>query len=193
MPVYFVRETIDTKESRETQLNRNSRDLQREVIQTLGLTLPGAPQDEPKADKNRFNLVDGNYPGMAVTKTNTHINALTAEATFTTQLYMEQNALIDGVLFHSGPRNRAALAVVGAGRTCVLRNCVFEKVEEDTSFHIELADANAKMIAIGCIFRGPSKTSTILTNPGIAANAVFVGCFDETGNGYGTSTQVGCL
>ena len=193
MPVYLIRETLDTSESREMQLNRKYRDLVRETVQSLALRLPGDNLEETMTSNNTFNLVSGDYIGMNVENDHSHVKGLTADSKFTSQLGLNNSAIVEGILFNSSGDNQGSLALVGIGRTCVFRNCVFEKTEEATSYHIELAATTSKMLAIGCVFRGPAKSTPILLNPGIAANAVFVGCFDQTANGYGTSTQVGCL
>lgn len=193
MPVYFMREVIDTSESREMQLNRQYRDLVRDTVQSLSVSLPGSAIEEDLDKGNTFALAGGDHVGPDLNKPNSHIRGLPPSSAFTSQVGINSNAIVEGMLFKSSAENRGALALVGAGVTSVFRNCVFEKVEQDISYHIEMATSTSKILAIGCVFIGPSKSTPILLNPGVAASAVFVGCFDQTGNGYGTSTQVGCL
>ena len=193
MPSFLLRELIDTTETREMQINRQHRDSVRQVVQSLDVTMPGSTLDEIQKTNNHFTVTGGTYPGGELSKDNTLVSGLGSSSRFTNQLILNNNVVLDGLYLTSSDDNAAALAVVKTGHTVVFRNCVFEKTLEATSYHIELEGTTSKMIAIGCVFRGPSKSTSILDNPGVAANAVFVGCFDQTGNGYGTSTQVGCL
>ena len=193
MPSFLLRELIDTTETREMQINRQHRDSVRQVVQSLDVTMPGSTLDEIQKTNNHFTVTGGTYPGGELSKDNTLVSGLGSSSRFTNQLILNNNVVLDGLYLTSSDDNAAALAVVKTGHTVVFRNCVFEKTLQATSYHIELEGTTSKMIAIGCVFRGPSKRTSILDNPGVAANAVFVGCFDQTGNGYGTSTQVGCL
>ena len=193
MPSFLLRELIDTTETREMQINRQLRDSVRQVVQSLNTTMPGSTLDEVQKTNNHFTVTNGTYPGGELSKDNTLVSGLGSSSRFTGQIILNNNVVLDGLYLTSSDDNAASLAIVKTGHTVVFRNCVFEKTLEATSYHIELEETTSRVIAIGCVFRGPSKSTSILDNPGVAANAVFVGCFDQTGNGYGTSTQVGCL
>lgn len=193
MSPLLSRELLDTTETREMQINRQHRDAVREVVQTFSITMPGSNLDEVQKTNNHFTVTGGEYPGGQLSKDNTLVSGLGSSSRFTNQLTLNNNVVLDGLYLTSSDQNSAALAVVKAGHTVVFRNCVFEKTVDATSYHIDLEGTTSKVIAVGCVFRGPSKATPILLNPGVAANAVFVGCFDQTGNGYGTSTQVGSL
>jgi hypothetical protein len=193
MPVYFMRESIDTSESREMQLNRQYRDMVRETVQSLTVSLPGDGLVEEEESENVFNLTGGEYSGKVFESENTHIRGLTASSSFNSQVQVREDAVIDGMRFVSSSENLSSLVVVSSGVKCVFRNCVFEKTQESDSNHIAMDSSTTKILAIGCVFIGPLKGPILLNPGGVAANAVFVGCLDLTGGGYGTSTQVGCL
>tara|TARA_R100001163_G_C5056838_1_gene193326 strand:+ start:120 stop:650 length:531 start_codon:yes stop_codon:yes gene_type:complete len=175
------------------QLNRQYRDMVRETVQSLAISLPGDDLVEEEESANIFNLTGGEYSGKMFKSGNTHVRGLSASSSFNSQVKVAEDAVIDGVRFVSSPENMSSLVYVSDGVRCVFRNCVFEKTLEADSWHIEMVSSTTKILAVGCVFIGPLKTSILLNPGGVAANAVFVGCSDLTGSGYGTSTQVGCL
>ena len=193
MPVYFMRESIDTSESREMQLNRQYRDMVRETVQSLTVSLPGDGLVEEEESGNIFNLTGGEYSGKMFQSLNTHIRGLSASSSFNSQVKIAEDAIIDGMKFVSSPDNMSSLVYVSDGVWCVFKNCVFEKSLEADQYYIEMVSSTTKILAVGCVFIGPLKGPILLNPGGVAANAVFVGCADLTGSGYGTSTQVGCL
>jgi len=160
-----------------------------EVIGSLGLIAPGDPITETLKRGNTFALAPGDHGGNIFDKPDTELVAPVPGAVVTKALTINDDAVIDGVVFNT-PTGSGALVTVTGGTT-VFRGCTFEKPEDDTSSHVSVA-SGPKAILIGCVFRGSGTTANrVVDHPAGAATDVQVAfCYNKTGNTLGNAADI---
>lgn len=162
------------------------------AVESLGIIEPGNAMKEVKKKGNLFSLSPGSHGGAAMSMPDTEIHGLGPGAVVNRPVSFTSDAVVDGVTFSTG-EGPASVRVNGTA-VVVLRNCTFERPEDDVFSHIAVA-TGAKAIVLGCVFRGSGTTAVPVVNHGGAAANVQIGfCYNKTGNTLftgGTATSTG--
>jgi hypothetical protein len=160
-----------------------------EMMDSLGIIMPGESVAEPLKRQNLLLLAPGAHGGNIFKKPDTELHALAPGAVVTRPLFIEDDAVIDGVIF-SAAAGTGPLVTVSGGTT-VFRGCTFEKPEDDTASQVSVT-SGPKAILLGCIFRGSGTTaSRVVDHPAGAATDVQVAfCYNKTGNTLGNAADI---
>lgn len=160
-----------------------------EVVESLGINMPGDPVVETLKQKNLFLFAPGRHGGNIFKKPDTELHALAPGAVVTMPLTVEDDTVIDGIVFSTATGTGPLVTI--SGGTTVFRGCTFEKPADDTSAHVSVANG-PKSILIGCVFRGSGTTATpVVDHPAGAATDVQVAfCYNKTGNTLGLAADV---
>lgn len=162
-----------------------------EMVESLGIIMPGEPVTEPNKRQNLLLLAPGAHGGNSFRKIDTELHALAPGAVLTKPLTIEEDAVIDGITF-SGASGDVPLVTVGTGTTVfrtVFRGCTFEKPTDDISAHVSIT-TGAKVILVGCVFRGSGSSATpVVDHPiGLATDVQIAFCSNKTNPGGAPNT-----
>jgi len=163
------------------------------AVESLGVVLPGDAITEWKKRGNVFALSPGEHGGNILTKPDTEIHALGPGAFITKPLEITADAVIDGVTMMP-PVSSGSLVTVrrqATAVTVVFRSCTFEQPADETAAHVTV-ESSAKVVLIGCIFRGGGTTATpVVDHPiGPATDVQVAFCYNNTGNTLGLGADV---
>jgi|15BtaG_2_1085339.scaffolds.fasta_scaffold00240_6 hypothetical protein len=163
-----------------------------DVVEAIGLTLPGSPLDERLTRNNVALMAPGSWGGKVLEKENSELHAISPGTFMRRRLVVGADAVIDGVSVFTV--DGTDCVNVKAGASVLFRGCTFQRdLDSDTS--MVTIDAAAKVVFLGCVFRGSGTTvAPMVQHAGPAANVQIAFCYNKTGNTLftaGTATGTG--
>lgn len=168
-----------------------------QMVESLGLLLPGSVPDESLKQLNRYNLGSGAYGAFSHDKPHGHIRGLSAGARFTRRCSFEASATVVGVEFSDDDDLTAPdlvhVIVTGDPIKVMFVGCTFRRGASNGPHHV-LVDATARVVFVGCTFLGASNVSgDVISHAGAIGNVQVVACMSHTGNSLGTVTATAVL
>jgi hypothetical protein len=169
-------------------------DLQDQLLQSIGVLLPGQSVEEQKKQENTSVLVAGSYGLLTSSKENNSVQCLSPDAVFPKGASISSQTMITGGRYDcngDGP----AVQIDGGGTAIFMGARVHRDTKGgsgDESRHISVLTGNA--IFIGCTFTGTLGNGDKIAYFGPGAGAVnAIGCKFMAGADTTGITLTGCI
>lgn len=173
------------------EIRAQERDTQiTDIVNSLSVVTAKDEISEDQTDDNSFNLsADSFGAGLELKKPFTVYKGM-AGTLVTRQSTVDVQGTFDTVHFQ-GPQETGSLIKVKSTAVAMFRNCVFDLTKpDDSNTWIEIENG-AKVIFVGCIWKGTPTSGAYLTHTGANANVQVVASYAPStapGPVFGNST-----
>jgi hypothetical protein len=167
-----------------------------DLINQLRLTVPGTLVEPQGGNADYINATPGTHGFSEVNAEWTHINGVGAGVICDRQLIVSDRAIVEAVHFRGSSNPLAIVKAKSSSpeNTVIFRSCIFERTDQPKAPVWVKVDAGAKVVFVGCVFRGgkyPNTGGVIVSNAGVAVYVQITGCMSMTGLAYSTVTSAG--
>jgi hypothetical protein len=164
----------------------DQREQLRVLVDSLELSNMGSPVSEPLVTGNGTLLSAGEHGGFKLETPGTVVRGVHPNSKVTRNVQVDADAVFQNLTFLD-----VQVSLTSATSTVIFDGCTFSWSKVSTDKNFVMLVAGTQVIFKGCTFRGGIGTSAVLDNPGILTDVQVIGCYDATGGGFGTSTNVG--
>jgi len=189
VPLPYTYSSDSTKDL--VEIRAQERDTQiTDIVNSLSIVTAKDEIVEDQTDDNSFNLSADFFETSLKAKRPFTVYKGMAGTTVTRQSSIEVQGTFDTVHFQ-GPDRPGVLLKIKENAVAMFRNCVFDLIKpDDSNTWIEIENG-AKVIFVGCIWKGTPTSGFYLTHTGANANVQVVASYAPStapGSVFGNST-----